>query len=142
MRWKSIPKNFRRAKVGDAAGTVGDKGYRIVGIDGDYYLAHRIIWKMVSGSDPLDQVDHEDTDRLNNRWANLRAASNGPNIQNSRLRKDNRSGNKGVFWDAAREVWTATINTQRLGRFKFKQDAINARVSAAAKLHGSFMRLA
>lgn len=142
LRWKSIPANFKRANVGDIAGTVGKKGHCVITIDRVIYLKHRIIWKMVTGFDPVDMIDHKDTDRQNNRWSNLREATNGPNIQNSRLRKDNRSGVKGVCWDEVRKVWTAGINSKRIGRFKDKQDAINARMTAAAKMHGEFMRVA
>jgi len=146
LRWKSIPKNFRRAKVGDLVGTIGAKGYRVVGIDRVYYLVHRIIWKMVTGEEPLDQIDHEDTDKMNNRWTNLREATNGPNICNSRLRKDNTSGVKGVCWDKSHNAWAAYIAAgdcrKRIGRFKIKADAIAARLKAAEELHGQFMRVA
>jgi hypothetical protein len=146
LRWRSIPKNFRRAKVGDLVGAVGAKGYRVVGIDRDYYYVHRIIWKMVTGQEPADLIDHEDINRLNNRWANLREATNGPNICNSRLRKDNSSGVKGVCWDKSHNAWVAYIAAgkghKRLGRFKIKDDAIAARLKAAEELHGQFMRVA
>lgn len=146
LRWKSIPKNFRRAKIGDLVGTIGAKGYRVVGIDRVYYLAHRIIWKMMTGDDPIDQVDHEDTNRLNNRWRNLRETSNGPNIQNSRLRKDNRSGVKGVCWDSYHSAWVAAIGVdgkqQRIGRYKNFDQACEARRIASEKMHGDFARSA
>ena len=146
LRWKSIPKNFRRARVGDLVGTIGAKGYRIVGIDRVYYLAHRIIWKMMTGSDPVDQVDHEDTNRINNRWENLRSTSNGPNIQNSRIRKDNKSGVKGVSWEASHKAWRATIthngNVIRIGRFKTIAAASSAINDARYRLHGEFARAA
>lgn len=99
---------------------------------------------MVTGVDPVDQVDHEDTNRLNNRWQNLREAANGPNIQNSRLRKDNSSGVKGVTQKG--NGWIAYISAgngqQRLGYFKNKSDAITARLKAAEELHGQFLRVA
>lgn len=146
LRWKSIPANFNRAKVGDLVGTIGAKGYRVVGIDRVYYLAHRIIWKMVTGEDPTDQIDHEDTGRLNNRWINLRETTNGPNVCNSKLRKDNTSGVKGVCWDKSHNSWAAYIAAgnghKRIGRFKIKEDAIAARLKAAEELHGQFMRVA
>ncbi len=146
IRWKSVPPKFQRAKVGDLVGTVGAKGYLIVGVDRVQYLAHRIIWKMVKGADPVDQVDHEDTNRLNNRWLNLREAANGPNLYNSRLRSDNKSGFKGVCWDKSHNAWAAYIAAgdghKRIGRFKLKADAISARLKAAEELHGQFMRVA
>lgn len=142
FRWKSLPEKFHRAQVGDFAGTVGKKGYLVVGIGRVYYLVHRIIWKMMTGADPVDQIDHEDTNRLNNRWNNLREADNSKNRHNTRLAKNNTSGVKGVWWDASRRVWVASINKKRIGRFSDKEAAAAARIKAAEELHGQFMRVA
>jgi hypothetical protein len=146
LRWKSLPKNFHRAKVGELVGTIGQKGYLVVGIDRKYYLVHRVIWKLMTGEDPVDQIDHEDTNRRNNRWRNLRPTENGPNIQNSRLRRDNASGVKGVSWEASRSKWRASITVSgklvRLGRFSNIADAEKAALAARSELHGSFARAA
>lgn len=152
LTWKMQPATSRSNIChnnkcgGKVAGTVGAKGYIMIGIGKVYYLAHRIIWKMKTGVDPLDIVDHEDTDRGNNRWVNLREASNGPNIQNSRIRKDNKSGFKGVHWDKHHNAWKATLGLNgqqiQLGRFKSLDAARIARQHAAEKLHGEFARLA
>ena len=131
---------------GKVAGTVNDDGYVVIGIAKKYYLAHRIIWKLMTGFDPTDLVDHRDTDRGNNRWANLREAENGPNIQNSKIRKDNKSGIKGVHWDKHHNSWKATlsVNGQQipLGRHKRLEDAAKVRRDAAERLHGEFARVA
>jgi hypothetical protein len=146
LTWKSVPKGFQRAKAGDPAGTIGAKGYRVIGIDRKYYLAHRIIWKLMTGSDPDDQIDHKNTDRLNNRWENLRPVENGQNIQNSNVRKDNLSGVKGIHWDASHKKWRAVLRvngkTIRLGRFSSKDDAANVIANARLSAHGEFARLA
>jgi hypothetical protein len=146
LRWRNVPNNFKRAKPGDVVGTIGWQGYRLVGVDRKQYQAHRIIWKMMTGEDPADQVDHEDGDRQNNRWTNLRAATNGPNIQNAKLRKDNKSGVKGVCWDGHHKAWKVYISAgkgqKRLGRFKSLEEAAAVRRNAAEKLHGDFARSA
>jgi hypothetical protein len=153
LTWKMQPATsrgnigFNNKCGGKVAGTVGEHGYVSVGIGKrQYYLAHRIIWKMMTGVDPLDQVDHEDTDRSNNRWSNLRAAANGPNIQNSKLRKDNTSGIKGVHWDMRHKKWRAVITANgkstRLGRFPTIQEAASVIAQARLEMHGDFARLA
>lgn len=152
LTWKMQPATSRSNIChnnkcgGKVAGTVGAKGYIMLGIGKVYYLAHRIIWKMKTGADPLDIIDHEDADNGNNRWGNLREAANGPNIQNSRIRKDNKSGVKGVHWDKHHNAWKATISVNgkqvQLGRHKRLEDAARVRRDAAAKLHGEFARAA
>lgn len=151
LTWKMQPATSRSNIChnnkcgGKVAGTIGSKGYIMIGIGKVYYLAHRIIWKMKTGVDPTDQVDHEDTDRLNNRWGNLREACNGPNIQNSKMRKDNRSGVKGVFWESDRQMWRGVITVSgkqiRIGRFHDIELARVAMDAARKRLHGDFARL-
>jgi hypothetical protein len=145
LRWKSVPKKFQRAKVGDLVGTIGAKGYRIVGVDRVQYLAHRIIWKMVTGEEPADQIDHEDTNRLNNRWTNFRPVTNGKNVWNSKLRKDNKSGFKGVHFKQGR--WRAVLGgssegkrQKHIGCFATAEEAASAWRAAAEVQRGEYFR--
>lgn len=153
LTWKIQPATsranigFNNKCGGKVAGTINEHGYVVLGIGKcQYYLAHRIIWKMMTGADPADQVDHEDTNRSNNRWSNLREASNGPNIQNSRIRKDNKSGIKGVHWDKHHNAWKATLGLNgkqiQIGRFKSLEAARLALLTASQKMHGPFARTA
>lgn len=146
LRWKTVSPFFRKAKAGDLAGSISPQGYQKVRVGGYYYLSHRIIWKMVTGQEPEDQIDHMDNDRLNNRWDNLRPASNSQNVQNARLRSDNKSGIKGVCWEPSHKAWKVYISVEGkqrvLGRFKSIDAAKQIRLAAAEKLHGEFMRVA
>ena len=76
-----------RSKVqkGEPAGcwSTSDKYLRIR-IDGNLFLAHRIIWKWQTNEDPsTKEVDHRDRDRTNNRWVNLRLAEHSQNMVNA-----------------------------------------------------------
>ncbi|GAH20073.1 unnamed protein product, partial [marine sediment metagenome] len=44
------------------------------------------------------QIDHINRDGLDNRKCNLRPCTNSQNQKNSKLRKDNKSGLRGVRW--------------------------------------------
>jgi hypothetical protein len=79
-------------------------------IDGENYLAHRLIWRMVTGEWPTHQIDHEDRDRANNRWKNIRPATNKQNSENLTVRSDSTSGVTGVCWDRRRGFWRAYLN--------------------------------
>jgi len=150
LHWKTKPATsrgnigFNNKCGGKVAGTIGRSGYLVVGISKKYYLAHRIIWKWVTGADPVDQVDHIDGNKLNNRWSNFRETSNGPNIQNSKIRKDNTSGIKGVHWDAQHKKWRAVIYADgqgiRLGRYSSIDEAASVISKARLEMHGSFAR--
>lgn len=160
LTWRRKPGTSKRDYAfnnkcgGKPAGTIGaNHGYRVIGLrlngyeaGATYYYAHRIIWKMMTGCDPVDQIDHRDGDRANNRWLNLRPADNGKNRHNAKRAKNNRSSVKGVCWEPSHKAWKAYIGINgkqfQLGRFKSLAAACAARKAAADKLHGDFSRAA
>lgn len=146
LSWKVQINRAWHARPGTAAGTTTMRGYLQVGISGVYYLVHRIIWKMMTGEDPTDQIDHVDGDRKNNKWANLRAADASQNMSNRKVGRNNNSGIKGVCWDRYHKAWVAYIGIggeqKRLGRFKSIEEAAAARQEASARSHGEFARAA
>lgn len=137
----------RRSGVtqGMVAGVRGK--YVRIKINGKSYSASCLAWLFMTGTWPKHEVDHQDTDKHNNRWSNFRPASRAQNMQNSPKQSRPKSSRfKGVYWkkDAAR--WEAVIGIagrQRyLGRFEREEDAHAAYVAAAKKHFGSFARAA
>ena len=133
----------RYHKEGDVAGARHRKGYWTVAVDGQRYLAHRIVWLLCRGVDPYPhQIDHRDRIRDNNRIDNLRLADDSTNAINKALRSHNKSGVTGVFWSPHRKRWVATIGVDRvqrsLGTFRKYEDAVEARQTAVRELHGEF----
>lgn len=137
-------KSRRRVAAGIEAGSVSAFGYRVVCFKYKRYFVHRLIWKMKTGKEPPEFIDHIDGNQQNNRWSNLRAASNSQNNWNAKISKRNSSGVKGVHWDASRHRWFAqiTIGGRRipLGRYASIEEATVARHLAAKRLHGEFAR--
>lgn len=134
----------RKGVNADMAAGAPSHGYIVVRIDGSLYLIHRVIWKFVTGMEPLHQIDHEDLDRSNNRWVNLREADNSKNMMNSGISSANTSGFKGVIWNAG--AWAVRIKlngkTHHFGRYKILEDAVKRMRSERKKLHGEFARAA
>lgn len=128
-------------RVGKTTGClVKTSGYVAIRLDDVLYRAHRLAWLYVTGEWPKDMIDHKDTNRSNNVWSNLRAATNGENMQNlAGLPAHNTSGLLGASWDASRGLWDARIavnkKTTYLGRYKTKEEAHAAYVAAKRKLH-------
>ena len=96
-------------------------------------LAHRVIWKMVTGED-AQSVDHIDGDKSNNRFVNLRGVTQIENGQNQVLRKNNTSGVMGVYWSKPHNKWIARLNykykTIYIGIFETFDEAVAARRAA------------
>lgn len=106
----------------------------------DVYL-HLFLWKLW-GRPPAPEIDHEDGDGLDNRSANLRAATPEQNRQNTRVFKSTVSGIKGVHFDKITGKWRADIGADgkrfRLGRFESLAKAAMAVSEARSRLHGRF----
>lgn len=145
LRWRVRVNQGVRA--GDIAGKL-HKGHRYlrVKIKGQEYAVHRLVWKMKTGAEPPDVIDHIDCNPLNNRWSNLRAATSFLNMRNRKMQKNNTSGIKGVHWNKADERWKASITVDGkqiyLGYFQKKDDAAAAVNAVRPLLHGDFARSA
>lgn len=138
-------RDVRRIKSGSEAGCIEPKnGYRIIGIRGHNYHAHRLAWLVTHGHWPKEQIDHINGTPADNRIANLREATPSQNMWNSARPKNNTSGVKGVSWSAVYSKWAAAIKVERrninLGMFATKQEAAEAYRAAARKFHGEFAR--
>lgn len=96
----------------------------------------------VLGAGPGREVDHANHETLDNRRENLRVCSHSENQHNSRIRRDNASGFKGVSWSESSGRWRATIILKRkqihLGYHDAKEDAARAYDLASSRLHGDF----
>ncbi len=124
--------------AGKEAFTASNKrGYKIGQFNSRAYLAHRIIWKIVTGEEPV-VIDHLDGDTSNNRFTNLRSVTGATNGKNRKLRADCRHGYAGIVYsDAPYRPWKATIGVDGalvyIGAFATKEEAIAARSAAEIK---------
>jgi hypothetical protein len=126
--------NSNRLKVGDVAGHKDARGYVQIGVHGKGYRAHRLAFLYMEGEFPPEHVDHINHIRDDNRWANLRHATNKENNRNSPMNKKNTSGFVGVSFHKAIKKWAANITLggkqKHLGYFDDKKEAINVRKAA------------
>lgn len=128
-----------RVLINSIAGSYNDSGYIIISLDGVKIRAHRLAWRITYGYWPIEQIDHINGIRDDNRICNLREATNGQNRQNIAKRKDNKSGFIGVYYAKWANAWRAEIRIagvrQRLGYFETPELAHKAYAKAKAELH-------
>ena len=95
------------------------------------YQAHRIIWKLVHGYDPIE-IDHINHNPADNRLANLREVTRSENLKNSSLHKNSTTGVCGVHERDG--LYQARIHANgariHLGYFRTLEEAAEARKQA------------
>ena len=118
------------------------KGYRTGRVFAITLKAHRVIWAIVQGQWPCDQIDHIDRNRCNNKIENLRAATNSENKRNSVGSRGLTSSFRGVCKERKSNNWRAYITLNRrvmhLGTFECEIAAARAYDAAARAHHGGF----
>jgi hypothetical protein len=141
FRW--LKRVSRATHIDDVAGTVRKSGYRDIAIEGKHYLAHQLAWFYMMGKWCPVIIDHCDGDPSNNRWINLRRATQSQNCANRRRHRNNASGFKGVTLIPSGR-WRAIISKRGrrydLGIFATAEEAHDAYMAAARKLFGEFAR--
>ena len=149
FRWKARSdrdKSWNHRWVGEEAGSVLQIGYCYINILNKPHLAHRLAWLFMMGAWPArgQQIDHINGDRSDNRWCNLRLATQEQNSANQGIRANNKSGVKGVSWDKKKQMWVAMITKGRvqkfLGYFRTIPEAAAARRAAETEHHGGYAR--
>jgi len=103
---------------------------------------HQIILEVPEGM----VVDHINNDSMDNRSANLRAATKAQNSYNrKKISRPCSSKYKGVCWHKKSLKWQAEVMFEKksiyLGYFKNEIDAAKAYDEAAKKYHGEFAYL-
>jgi hypothetical protein len=100
--------NRSNAKIGEEAGWIGNRGYKVVGLNYKDVLVHKIIFIMHHGYAPK-YIDHINGNRIDNKIENLREATISQNGCNQKLSTRNKTGCKNVSWNKARQKWVVRI---------------------------------
>lgn len=101
-------------------------------------LMHRYVTNAPKGM----YVDHINHNKSDNRKSNLRVCSQSENMMNAVMRKDNKTGVKGVRWLEKEHVWEVRLKVN--GEHKIMQkfdnfdEAVAARKEAEIKYFGDY----
>lgn len=123
------PETVAKGKTAAAeVSTINKDGYLCVKLDGTVYLLHRVIFLIMEGRWAEPTVDHENRKPLDNRWSNLREATQA--VQNANKVAGKRSTTPGVrlTLNTGRYSARPTINgrIKRLGTYDTPEQAVEA----------------
>ncbi len=142
FRWKE---NACSKRVGCVAGRINKRGYGQISIRGKLRSSHKLAWLYVYGEWLPSHVymDHINGKPADNRIANLRVVTPQQNAQNRGRKKP---GLKGAHFNKICRKWQSTIRTpdgkyRYLGVFKTPEEAHEAYMDAARRMHGEFVRV-
>lgn len=142
LLYEKTRRNSRSSPIGEPVKDGLTCGYRCVRIDGSLYKQHRVIWKLVTGEDPLHQIDHINQVRIDNSWHNLRLATSRQQKLNQGLGSHSTSGFRGVTFHKQRGKFQSQIRFNGtslfLGLFLTAEEASQTYEAMASILHGSF----
>lgn len=149
--WKPIISHDRHGETwntryaGKLAGAITKKGYTRVHLDYVCYYAHNLIWKLVTGHDPMNQIDHINKSfPLDNSFGNLREATPSQNSMHRGCQETNVTKLKGVMMQTKGNYvgYTARITVDgkrmNLGTYKTQEEAYAVYCRAATELHKEF----
>lgn len=133
-----------RAKVGMVAGCFDKEGYRVIGMFGSLWFAHRLAWLDVHGCWPKLHIDHINGDKDDNRICNLREADTSQNGFNRKVSKNNSLGRKNIYstYNGKKFVVALKIDGKQkvFGTFDDIETAELVAHAVREKYHGAFVR--
>jgi hypothetical protein len=150
LTWRHRPRShFKHSRqfgavntrfAGLPAGTLSPSGYLDVTIDGEKFRVHRVVWAMHTGAWPTRSLDHENRNKIDNRFVNLREASHSQNGANQPVSPRSKVGLKGVCAHNSRyrAQISAAGKVRYLGMFDTPELAHAAYCDAARLHHGEF----
>lgn len=137
LHWRIKPS--KRIKAGARAGRINSNGYRQVQVDGKLFYEHRVVWFLVHGRWPEDQLNHRNCDEADNRIENLEEVTTRENHQRRR-RHVHDEKLCGVSFQPKRKArpWRAQIWVDgkhiNLGNYADKEEAHTAYLCAVEAL--------
>jgi hypothetical protein len=141
FRW--LVNRTNGVKAGDLAATSRQNGYAVMCFANKTYKAHRLAWLYMTGEFPPEYIDHINCEKSDNRWSNLRMASNSEN-QRNRTGTGSNCGAKNVTFLPKRNKFQVSLKVAGKEKFIGYYDDFEladlVAHEAREKFHGTFAR--
>ena len=126
-----------RIKVGQEAGSVTKNGHKIVWLNGRHYQVAHIVWVLLTGQWPVNEIYHRNGDPSDNRFEHLEDITRKELCRRAASSREMKPGRSGVpLVTALGKRWTARARIGAkniyLGVFETVPDAVAAQHRAQA----------
>lgn len=150
FRWKTERSNYPNGgRIGTVAGCLASNGYWRIWLLGEERSGHRLAWLWMTGEWPPRDIDHDNLNRADNKWGNLRLATVSQNAANAPHKKTKSwPFVKGVTFapKQTRRPFKASIEFEGRGYYLGSHSTLEAAKAAydakALELFGEFARAA
>jgi len=115
----------------NSTGSKDSYGYTVLKYKGSQFKLHRVIWFIMTGSEPNGVIDHINGIRDDNRWVNLRDVPQSVNVKNTHV-KNKDTGCVGIHLDKSTKGLIARYTTKINGkthRFRTLEEAKEIRIN-------------
>lgn len=120
--------------------STNSRGYGKMRLRGKIVLAHRIAYALAYGECPDGlQIDHICHNRQCVNPAHLHLVTSQRNSENRIVRKDSKTGVRGVFWYAARNKWRVYVTVKGKPHYGGSYSDIHEAEKAAIALRDKLM---
>lgn len=140
--WNQNVGRWGRIKAGTPAGYIRKDGYVVIRLNGKLEYAHHLVFLMEGGIPEGYEVDHINRNTSDNRRTNLRLVTSCQNKYNTKKPVTNKTGVKGVHWNALTQSYRARIRYDKkhihIGMFDSLEEAAEAVEKHMRILHGEY----
>ena len=138
-------KDLGKARMGSRAEVLVPNGYLMIRISVDgkrkAFMAHRVAYFLQTGGWPLGVIDHIDSNKVNNKWTNLRDCTQSQNLARRTMKE--RDLPRGVAWVGRvnkKNPYIAQIANRSLGYFLTPELASKAYEEEFIRVYGEEWR--
>lgn len=137
--WFWLNPHYKCIKPGTRTALPDKTGRCDICYAGHQYSASRLAWLYMTGRWPTKMIDHKDGDTTNEKWNNLRQATNRQNTANRKINYRSTTGFKGVT--KPRKKFIAMLAGKYLGSFETAEEASAVYFQAAKRKYGEYARV-
>lgn len=125
-----IDGKLKRTDRKGGLGSLDNYGYKVIKVKGYQIKEHRLIWFLVKGFFPQEEIDHINRDRTDNRIENLRISNRQEQANNRKFVVNPDTGVIGIYLDKCTKGLKKRFTFHFRGksyRFYTLQEAIEAK---------------